>query len=202
MDISSRTCRLTRLRQTRSALTRANVDYVVLARLAAIGDRPLRGRHQAVLKRRIERGQDRVRSWFGATRSAAVILAVLATGDGTRRAIDHHRVLIDRPPPYRSLRTLPSAWFRLAAVCPEGTGFDETDLALLFEAPAHMFELDRSVTRGEMTMRAIIAFKHGSALRNAAANKPFERVTVRRVTPHGPCRQTPYPTTNSASPVV
>jgi CRISPR-associated protein Csd2 len=62
----------------------------------------------------------------------------------------------------------------------ERTGFAEADLELLFEALTSMFEHDRSAARGEMSSRKIVAFKHASALGNAAAHDLFDRVTVRR----------------------
>ncbi len=60
------------------------------------------------------------------------------------------------------------------------TGFSEDDLALLWQALCHMFELDRSAARGEMTTRALIAFRHDSRLGNAHAHELFERVKVLR----------------------
>lgn len=65
----------------------------------------------------------------------------------------------------------------------KGTGFSETDLALLWEALANMFDHDRSASKGEMTARKLIAFRHASALGNAQAQSLFDRVTARRV--HG-----------------
>jgi CRISPR-associated protein Csd2 len=62
----------------------------------------------------------------------------------------------------------------------ERTGFTQTDLYLLFEALTSMFEHDRSAARGEMSSRKIVAFKHASALGNAAAHDLFDRVTVQR----------------------
>ncbi len=62
----------------------------------------------------------------------------------------------------------------------KGTGFNDTDLALLWEALASMFEHDRSATRGEMTTRKLIVFRHACALGNARAQTLFERVTVFR----------------------
>ncbi len=62
----------------------------------------------------------------------------------------------------------------------ERTGFSSADLDLLFEALKSMFEHDRSAARGEMSSRKVIAFKHASALGNAAAHALFDRATVRR----------------------
>ncbi len=60
------------------------------------------------------------------------------------------------------------------------TGFGEADLHVLWRALEHMFEHDRSASRGLMSTRAIIAFEHDSALGNAPAHKLFERVKILR----------------------
>lgn len=62
----------------------------------------------------------------------------------------------------------------------ERTGFTQTDLDLVFEALTSMFEHDRSAARGQMSSRKLVAFKHASALGNAAAHDLFDRVTVQR----------------------
>ena len=56
------------------------------------------------------------------------------------------------------------------------TGFDEADLALLWEALANMFEHDRSAARGEMATRGLYLFKHDSELGNAHAHSLFARI--------------------------
>lgn len=68
----------------------------------------------------------------------------------------------------------------ISAKLSERTGFDEDDLALLFEALENMFEHDRSAARGEMAARKLIVFKHASSLGNAPAHALFERVKVGR----------------------
>ncbi len=60
------------------------------------------------------------------------------------------------------------------------TGFSEADLSLLFEALETMFEHDHSAARGEMSMRKLIVFKHGSMLGKAPAHALFDRVKVGR----------------------
>ncbi len=60
------------------------------------------------------------------------------------------------------------------------TGFSGEDLDVLRQALCGMFELDRSAARGVMTMRAIYAFEHESALGNAPAHRLFERVRITR----------------------
>jgi CRISPR-associated protein Csd2 len=60
----------------------------------------------------------------------------------------------------------------------EQTGFSDTDLALIWEAFAGMFELDRSAGRGLMSVRRLIVFEHESKLGNAPAHKVLEAVKV------------------------
>ncbi len=60
------------------------------------------------------------------------------------------------------------------------TGFDETDLELLWQALGQMFEHDRSAARGQMATRGLIVFKHDSELGNAPAHSLFDRVQIRR----------------------
>jgi CRISPR-associated protein Csd2 len=70
---------------------------------------------------------------------------------------------------------------RLANDPTKGTGFSEADLALVWEALANMFDHDRAATRGEMTTRGLIVFKHDSDLGDAPAHTLLERVTVARL---------------------
>jgi CRISPR-associated protein Csd2 len=62
------------------------------------------------------------------------------------------------------------------------TGFNDTDLDLLWQALTQMFDHDRSASRGTMAPQKLVVFKHASALGSAPAHKLFERVTVRRKT--------------------
>ena len=56
------------------------------------------------------------------------------------------------------------------------TDFSDTDLGLLWEAFANMFEHDRSAARGEMATRGLYVFKHDSQLGNAPAHDLFARI--------------------------
>ena len=56
------------------------------------------------------------------------------------------------------------------------TGFSDSDLDLLWEALANMFEHDRSAARGEMATRGLYVFKHDSQLGNAHAHSLFARI--------------------------
>lgn len=60
------------------------------------------------------------------------------------------------------------------------TEFSEEDLELFWEALKNMFEHDRSASRGLMSLRKLIVFKHESALGNANVQELFDRVTIRR----------------------
>lgn len=60
----------------------------------------------------------------------------------------------------------------------KGTGFDQGDLDLLFEALCNMFEHDRSAARVEMNPQDLIVFRHENPLGNALAQKLFRRVKV------------------------
>ncbi len=60
------------------------------------------------------------------------------------------------------------------------TGFSDDDLELLKASLRQMFDFDRSAARGLMAPRRCIAFKHASALGNAAAHKLFDLVTVKK----------------------
>ncbi len=69
------------------------------------------------------------------------------------------------------------------------TGFSQEDIDLLWEAILNMFEHDHAAARGKMAVRALIVFKHESALGNAPAHKLFELVKVARATdPAQPAR--------------
>ena len=60
------------------------------------------------------------------------------------------------------------------------TGFTEDDLKILWEAIINMFETDRSASRGKMSVRKLIVFKHGSKFGNTPAYKLFEKIKVRK----------------------
>lgn len=58
------------------------------------------------------------------------------------------------------------------------TGFNEDDLAFLWQAIINMFEYDHSAARGNMAVRKLIVFKHDSELGNAPAYKLFDTIHV------------------------
>ena len=67
------------------------------------------------------------------------------------------------------------------------TGFTEEDLQELWKAMENMFEFDHSASRGLMSLRKLIVFKHDSALGDRPAQELFDRVKCERVT-EGPAR--------------
>lgn len=75
----------------------------------------------------------------------------------------------------------------VSAPLADKTGFDEDDLGLLFDALANMFEHDRSASRGLMSSRALVAFRHATRLGTAHAADLFATVTAERVS-EGPAR--------------
>jgi CRISPR-associated protein Csd2 len=60
------------------------------------------------------------------------------------------------------------------------TGFSEDDLALFWKALVNMLDHDRSASRGRMSARKLIVFKHASKLGDAPAQTLFDAVTVSR----------------------
>lgn len=62
----------------------------------------------------------------------------------------------------------------------EQTGFDDEDLAVIWEALERMWDLDRSASRGMMACRGLYVFSHEHKLGNAPAHQLLERVQVQR----------------------
>ncbi len=60
------------------------------------------------------------------------------------------------------------------------TGFNDSDLRLLWDALINMFDNDRSAARGLMSARKLIVFEHSSKLGNAPANILFDLVDVKK----------------------
>jgi CRISPR-associated protein Csd2 len=78
--------------------------------------------------------------------------------------------------------TIPYALYRghgfLSPYLACDTGFGDADYELLLESLTHMFEHDRSAARGEMSVRALGVFEHGSALGNAPAHRLFDLIQI------------------------
>lgn len=60
------------------------------------------------------------------------------------------------------------------------TGADRDDLTILWEALRLMWDLDRSASRGLMTLRGLYVFSHDNGYGRAPAHELFERVEVGR----------------------
>lgn len=67
-----------------------------------------------------------------------------------------------------------------AAEAMNTTGFSEADLDLFWESLANMLAFSRSATKGFMTPRALVAFKHPNAYGVAQAAELFSRVATER----------------------
>ncbi|MBG9801660.1 type I-C CRISPR-associated protein Cas7/Csd2 [Brevibacillus laterosporus] len=80
---------------------------------------------------------------------------------------------------------IPYALYRMngfiSAYFAEKSNFTEEDLNLLWEAIVHMFEHDRSASRGEMVVRKLIIFEHDSKLGRAPAHQLFNRIEIKKV---------------------
>ena len=68
------------------------------------------------------------------------------------------------------------------------TGFDDTDLDLLWESLINLFEHDHSAARGKMATRKLFVFKHDSALGCAPSHVLFDLISVKRKDVSKPAR--------------
>jgi len=68
----------------------------------------------------------------------------------------------------------------------KGTGFSDEDLELFWRALVEMFDHDHSASRGKMSARKLIVFKHDSSLGNASSSQLFDLVEVKRKNPSPP----------------
>ena len=60
----------------------------------------------------------------------------------------------------------------------DDTEASEEDLALLWDALANLWDLDRSVSRGTMTCRGLYVFTHNNKAGDAPAHSLYDRVTA------------------------
>jgi len=58
------------------------------------------------------------------------------------------------------------------------TGFSGKDLALLWDALQMMWDLDRSASRGMMSLRGLYVFSHDNPLGNAPAHALLDRISI------------------------
>ena len=86
---------------------------------------------------------------------------------------------------FGSKQYIPYGLYRIegfvSAALARRSGFSQDDLDLLFEALMNMFENDRSASRGLMTSRKLIVFRHDSELGCASARQLFDAVHVKRL---------------------
>lgn len=61
------------------------------------------------------------------------------------------------------------------------TGFSEEDLALLWDSLVNMFEHDHSASRGKLSAKKLIVFKHDSELGCCQSHILFDKVKVERL---------------------
>ncbi|PKL68307.1 MAG: type I-C CRISPR-associated protein Cas7/Csd2 [Methanomicrobiales archaeon HGW-Methanomicrobiales-1] len=61
------------------------------------------------------------------------------------------------------------------------TGFSEEDLALLWESLVNMFEHDHSASRGKLSAKKLIVFKHDNELGCCQSHILFDKVKVERL---------------------
>jgi len=89
--------------------------------------------------------------------------------------------------------TIPYALYRgygfVNPLLAKDTGFTYGDLKLFFDSMIRMFDLDRSASRGLMTLRKVVLFEHDSALGNAPSHLLFDRVVVKPLGDENPPRQ-------------
>ena len=68
------------------------------------------------------------------------------------------------------------------------TGFNEEDLALLWESLINMFEHDHSASRGKLSAKKLIVFKHANELGCCQSHVLFDKVKVERIAKELPPR--------------
>ncbi len=110
---------------------------------------------------------------FTVTRMAVATEEEAAKQEGENRTMGRKHIV-----PYGLYR----AEGYISANYAQKTGFTEDDLALLWEALGNMFDHDRSASRGKMSARRLIAFRHDSKVGNAPAHTLFDLVDVVRIT--------------------
>lgn len=80
--------------------------------------------------------------------------------------------------------TVPYGLYRthgfISAHLAQQTGFSNEDLDLFWESLQHMFDHDRSASRGLMSARGLFVFKHDSLLGNAPAHALFDCITMKK----------------------
>ena len=68
------------------------------------------------------------------------------------------------------------------------TGFSDNDLELFWDGLVNMFEHDHSASRGKLSARKLIVFKHDTALGCCQSHLLFDKVRVERISGDMPPR--------------
>lgn len=141
----------------------------------------------AVMTTKVNCGQVRGPVQFSFARSIDPIFSQETTI--TRQAVTQEGVEKEREMGRKHI--IPYALYRMdgyvSGHLAEKTHFGPADLELLWESLENMFEHDRSASRGQMALRKLVVFRHGTKLGNAPAHKLFERISARKVA-EGPAR--------------
>ncbi|MBL8289157.1 MAG: type I-C CRISPR-associated protein Cas7/Csd2 [Rubrivivax sp.] len=103
-------------------------------------------------------------------------VAVATEGEAEKQQGDNRTMGRKHTVPYGLYRTHGF----VSAFLARQTGFDDGDLALLWQALEQMFEHDRSAARGQMSTRGLYVFEHESELGNAHAHALFDRLAAGR----------------------
>lgn len=105
----------------------------------------------------------------------------------TRMAVTTEKESIDQSGGNRTMGTkeiIPYGLYRthgfINPSLAEHTGFNETDLELLWQSLDKMFEMDRSASRGEMGPKELLIFKHESKLGNVNAHRLFDKLSIKQ----------------------
>lgn len=112
----------------------------------------------------------------------------------TRVAITKEDDALNKETEMGSKHIIPYGLYRMegyvsANLARKTTGFNEDDLALLWDGILNMFEHDRSAARGKMSNRGLFIFKHASELGNAPAHELFDRIDAKRIDEDKPARK-------------
>jgi CRISPR-associated protein Csd2 len=107
-------------------------------------------------------------------------VAVSTEGEAEKQQGDNRTMGRKHTVPYGLYRAHGFVSAFLSKPSPQGTGFDDVDLALLWQALEQMFEHDRSAARGQMSTRGLYVFEHEGELGNDHAHALFDRLAVNR----------------------
>ncbi len=110
----------------------------------------------------------------------------------TRQAVTNEKD-IEKGQTMGKKQIVPYALYRVegyisAHLAQKTTGFSEDDLALFWESLINMFEHDHSASRGKMSARQLIVFKHDTPLGCCQSHVLFDKVRVERISGDMPPR--------------